>query len=196
MAKKRRLLVGLGNPGPEYSHTRHNVGFLVIDEVARIARIELDTHKWNAMSGWGSYRSSSFGAAKPMTFMNLSGDAVGPMLRKNHIDVRDLLVIVDDVHLPFGTIRIRPKGGSGGHNGLESLIDELGGGHFARLRIGVGGEYQTGGQSDYVLSDFSAEEKEKLPEVIERAAKASLTFITNGVNVAMNRYNKREEESN
>ena len=196
VAKKKRLIVGLGNPGPEYAATRHNIGFMVADNIAEKAKIEIDVHKWNAMSGWGSWRNHAFGIAKPMTYMNLSGDSLGLLLRKNKIDVQDLMVVVDDVHLPFGTIRIRAKGGSGGHNGIESIINEVGSSSFVRMRCGVGNDFHVGGQSDYVLSEFAESEQEQLAEFIDRASKAALTFIASGVNVAMNRFNKKEEKPN
>ncbi len=189
VGKQSRLIIGLGNPGAEYVDTRHNIGFRIADEVARKARISIDLHKWNAWSGWGSYRSRRVGVAKPDTFMNLSGEAIAKIVRKNDIDLKDVLVILDDVHLPFGTVRIRPKGGSGGHNGLESIIDEIGHGSFARLRFGIGGDFERGDQSDYVLGNFSDDEEKELAALIDAAAKAALTFVASGVSVAMNRYN-------
>lgn len=189
MASNTRLLVGLGNVGAEYDGTRHNIGFEVVDRIVEKSRTTLDTHKDNAMSGSGRYQSRSFIVAKPLLYMNRSGGVVRKLLNRNNIPDESLLVIVDDLNLPFGTIRLRGKGGAGGHNGLQDIIDELGTDAFARLRIGVGNDFDRGKQADHVLSGFSSEENEQLDGIIEQAAQAALTFVSKGLNTAMNRFN-------
>lgn len=185
----KRLIVGLGNPGPEYASTRHNVGFMVADRVAERARINVRKGRDDALSGWGRWRGRELGVAKPQTWMNRSGLSVDAMVRRWKLDLSDLLIVVDDIHLPLGTIRVRPGGGTGGHNGLEDIIDWLDSNEFPRLRIGIGGEFDRGGQSDYVLSPFESSEEEVIAAAIDRSVDACLTFITDGVQVAMNRFN-------
>ncbi len=185
----KRLIVGLGNPGPEYAATRHNVGFMVADRVAERARIDVRKGRDEALSGWGRWRGHELGVAKPQTWMNRSGLSVEAMVRRWRLDLADLLVVVDDIHLPLGTLRIRPGGGAGGHNGLEDISDWLDTGDFPRLRIGIGGEFDRGGQSDYVLSAFEPSETETLRGVMDRAVDACLTYAVDGLQVAMNRFN-------
>ncbi len=185
----KRLIVGLGNPGAEYAATRHNVGFMVADRVAERARIDVRKGKDEALSGWGRWRGHEAGVAKPQTWMNRSGLSVEAMVRRWKLDLADILVVVDDIHLPLGTIRIRPSGGTGGHNGLEDISDWLDSNEYPRLRVGIGGEFDPGGQSDYVLSPFEPSEEEVVRATVDRAADACLAFLVDGVNVAMNRYN-------
>jgi PTH1 family peptidyl-tRNA hydrolase len=194
MASNGRLLVGLGNPGHQYDGTRHNIGFDVIDRVMTMSRSELDVSKDNAVSGTGRYQGRPFLAAKPMLYMNLSGQVVRKLLNRHRIEPSALLVIVDDLNLPFGTVRIRGAGGAGGHNGLQDIIDELDTDKFARLRIGVGSEFGRGQQVDHVLSTFDDEEQEQLDEIISHAAKGALTFVSRGLNDAMNRFNTNLKE--
>lgn len=189
MARSIRLIVGLGNPGAEYEQTRHNIGFRVADAVASRARTEFDSHIANASVAEGRWRSRPFAVAKPLTFMNLSGRALKPLLRRFASKPSEALVIVDDINIPLGTVRIRPKGGDGGHNGLADIIEHLGTDAFPRMRIGVGKDFRTGDQSDYVLSPFDDEEFDVVEEMVDRATKAALTFVTDGVQTAMNRYN-------
>ncbi len=187
----KRLLVGLGNPGSEYAETRHNVGFMVIDALAKRARTEVTRQRDEMLFGWGKWRGREIGLAKPQTYMNRSGTALELFLRRYKVDPSELLVIVDDIHLPLGKLRIRPKGGSGGHNGIQDIIDWLDTDEFARLRIGVGSEFQEGRQSDHVLSPFEESEQELLADVMKRAENAALTFVVDGVNTAMNRFNTK-----
>lgn len=189
MPSNSRLLVGLGNVGAEYDGTRHNIGFEIVDRIVAKARTSLDTHKDNAMSGSGRYQSRSFIVAKPLLYMNRSGGVVRKLLNRHNIPNESLLIIVDDLNIPFGTVRLRGKGGAGGHNGIQDIIDELGTDEFARLRIGVGNDFDRGNQVDHVLSTFSAEENEQLDDIIEHAAKAALTFVSKGLSTAMNRFN-------
>lgn len=185
----KRLIVGLGNPGPEYAVTRHNVGFMVADRVAERARVDLRKERDEALSGWGRWRGHEIGVAKPQTFMNRSGVSVEAMVRRWRLEFSDLLVVVDDIHLPLGTLRLRPSGGSGGHNGLEDISDWLDSDEFPRLRFGIGRDFDHGSQSDFVLSPFDPEEHEAVEAAIARATDACLTFVTDGIATAMNRFN-------
>lgn len=188
MAASKRLIIGLGNPGSAYEKTRHNIGFEVIDAIADRIKEPMKT-KGQSKVAWGAWRGRKFGAAMPQTFMNRSGLAVEELIRKNGLGPEDILVIVDDLHLPTGTIRIRGKGGTGGHNGLEDIADWLDTDAFARLRIGIGSEFGRGQQAEYVLEPFTDEERKLIDPAIEKARDAALTFVTDGITTAMNRYN-------
>ncbi len=191
MAATPRVLIGLGNPGDEYEDSRHNVGFRVADLLARRCRMTFDVFKNNAVQGQASWRGRRIVVAKPTTFMNRSGQAVRALMKQHRVAPDEVLVIVDDIHLPLGEIRLRATGGSGGHNGIQDIIDRLGGSDFPRLRIGIGREFISGGQSNYVLSPFEEAEEPVVGAATERAAEAALTFVTDGVEVAMSRYNRR-----
>jgi len=201
-----RLIVGLGNPGPEYEGTRHNVGFDAIDRIAARAGFTPD-HKGALRRGVeqvrssglydaesGKYRGRHVVLAKPKTYMNRSGSAVSKLKGRYAVDNEDILVIFDDLYLDVGTLRIRRSGGSGGHNGLEDIIDTLDSLDFPRMRIGVGGSFGRGQQADFVLDRFSDDERPAVDAVIDLAADAALTFVTDGVVTAMNRFNKRKGE--
>ncbi len=191
MPASTRLIVGLGNPGAEYADTRHNIGFVVADTLADRCRISFDTHKHSAVFGQGSWRSRPLVVAKPTTFMNRSGTAVIPLMRFYGLSPADILVIVDDIHLAPGDIRLRAGGGSGGHNGIEDITERAGTNAFPRLRMGIGKEFGRGGQSDYVLSPFDGEESVLVEDVVSRAVDAALTFVTDGIETAMNRFNRK-----
>lgn len=188
-AVSKRLIVGLGNPGPEYENTRHNVGFLVADAVAGTVGADLRKERDQARSGWVRWRGHEVGIAKPWTYMNRSGTSVEALLRRASLKPTDMLVVVDDIHLPLGRLRARPGGGAGGHNGLQDIIDWLDTDAFPRLRIGIGREFGEGRQADYVLSPFDEEEREAVAGALDRAVKAALTFVTDGIQVVMNRFN-------
>jgi PTH1 family peptidyl-tRNA hydrolase len=188
MAQQKRLIVGLGNPGAEYEATRHNVGFRVVDLLAERLRVPLKT-RGESLVGWGKYRGRPVGLVMPMTYMNRSGTAVELIARKNRLDPQDVLVVSDDINLDVGRIRIRERGGAGGHNGLEDIIDWLDSDAFPRLRIGIGSDFERGGQADYVLSPFDEGELAVVEETVGRAADAALAFVTDGVVTAMNRFN-------
>lgn len=190
MPPKTFLIVGLGNPGSEYEGTRHNVGFDVVDAISAQTKIPVDDFGSNALSGFGSWRSRSIGLAKPTTFVNLSGSAVKSLLNKKRIPASQLLVVVDDLNLPVGKIRIRAKGGDGGHNGLTDIINRLGRSDFARLRVGIGSDFSRGRQADYVLSPFVGDEKTLIDEAIVKARDAALHFVRFGLSDAMNRHNR------
>ncbi len=187
---ERLLIVGLGNPGKQYSRTRHNVGFMVVDRISELTGIKLNTLRYQALIG----RKNGLILVKPMTFMNLSGRAVAPLLQELKLTPSRLLVIYDDLDLPFGTIRIKPKGGSGGHKGVMSIISSLGTEEFPRVRVGIlGAERKAWVTSvvDYVLSPFSKEELEYLNEVVEQAAAAALMIYEEGLEKAMNEFNPK-----
>lgn len=191
MSGSKRLIVGLGNPGPEYAGTRHNAGFDVIDALSAHTHIELRQEVLHSKLGWGRFRGREIGLAKPQTYMNLSGKAVAGLIGRFGLTRDDILVLVDDLNLPPGTIRLRQGGSAGGHNGIQDIIDKLGSDDFPRLRIGVGNQFARGRQVDYVLSRYTEEELPIMQEAINTARDAALTFVMEGLVTAMNRYNRK-----
>lgn len=189
MPRAKRLIIGLGNPGVEYEETRHNVGFQVVHALARKAGIEFK-REYQAIVGWGRVRQCGFGLAMPQTYMNLSGTSVLGLTRAYGLDSTEILVVVDDINLEPGRIRIRQRGSSGGHNGLEDITERLGTDDFPRLRIGIGSGFARGKQAAYVLSPFTEEERPVMEQTIADARDAALAFACEGLMVAMNRYNK------
>jgi len=183
------LLIGLGNPGREYRDTRHNVGFMLIDRL--IIRLNARGMKVQskAIVTTAAYEERKLILAKPQTYMNLSGQSAQGLLHFYKVSMENMLVAHDDLDIPFGTIRIRPKGGPGGQGGMASTIEQLGTKDFPRLRIGIGRPHGRMDPSDYVLQSFSREEMKVLSEIIDRAADAALTFVMDGLNKAMNKYN-------
>jgi len=183
------LVVGLGNPGREYRNTRHNMGFLALDHLAAHWSITTLKVQGKAIISTGQYAGNKVILAKPQTYMNLSGQAVSALMNFYKVPLEHLLVIHDDVNIPFGTIRIRPGGGFGGQKGVGSIIEKLGTQEFARMRLGVGrppGQMDT---ANYVLQSFSKEDEEFLQSVFAKSDEAVETFITEGLNTAMNRFN-------
>jgi PTH1 family peptidyl-tRNA hydrolase len=181
-----KAIVGLGNPGAKFRGTRHNIGFAVLDELARRGQLEFGTAPFEAlMARW---RDRDTLLAKPLTFMNASGEAVGALLRYFKIEPVDLLVIVDEVQLPLAKLRARARGSAGGHNGLKSIIAQLGD-EFARLRIGVGRGDERRDLADHVLATFDRDEADEVARMIGRAADAAETFIVSGIEAVMNGYN-------
>ena len=187
--KENTLIVGLGNPGLAYRHNRHNVGFMVADTLADKLEIPLKRVKFKAQIGNGKLGDIPIIIAKPLTFMNNSGEAVAPLVRYFKVPLERLLVIHDDMDLPLGTLRMRPSGGSAGHNGMLSIFDKLGTNAIPRLRVGIGRPPGRMDPADYVLQDFSRSEEELLSMVIAQACEAALAFITTGLEKAMNTYN-------
>jgi PTH1 family peptidyl-tRNA hydrolase len=183
-----KLIVGLGNPGPKYAGTRHNVGFAVLDEAARRASASYEAPPGNIVALIARDRSRDVLLAKPMTFMNDSGQAIGELLRYFKIDVADLLVVVDEVQLPLGKLRARARGSAGGHNGLKSAIQHVGD-DFARLRMGVGRGDSRRDLADHVLARFEKDEGEEVARMIARATDASDVFVTAGIAAVMNQFN-------
>ena len=184
-----KLIVGLGNPGREYRNHRHNIGFLSIDDIAAHLDIEIRKRKFNARYALYKYKGQHVIFLKPLTFMNLSGEAVKRFVTFFNLSFDNVLVIVDDVHLPFGKIRIRKQGSAGGHNGIQSIIDALGTNQFVRLRIGVDKPKQDGPLQSYVLSNFSYAEKKELPAVFELVHSACLCWLDNGIVTTMQKFN-------
>jgi PTH1 family peptidyl-tRNA hydrolase len=183
-----KAIVGLGNPGPQYRGTRHNVGFEVVDLLARRASVGFESAPAEALIAKWRLPDDSILLVKPLTFMNLSGQAVGELARYFKIDVADLLVVVDEVHLPLGKLRARKRGSAGGHNGLKSVIAHLGD-EFARLRVGVGRGTDQRNLADHVLSRFEKDEAAEAERMTARAADAAEMFITSGIEAVMNAFN-------
>jgi PTH1 family peptidyl-tRNA hydrolase len=190
-----KLIVGLGNPGKQYRETRHNVGFKVVEEIARRrgatfepAPAEADMAKVRNLGEGGTL------LARPLTFMNLSGRAAGELLRFYKIDVQDLLVVADDVNLALGRLRARMRGSEGGHNGLKSIIEQLGTNEFPRLRVGVGRGDTRRGLADHVLAGFESDEQAEIERAIVRAADAAEIFATDGIVKVMNTFNPGDKE--
>ncbi len=182
------LIAGLGNVGKEYEFTRHNIGFEVADALAAQteAAFSLERHAFVARS---RYAGKPLVIIKPTTFMNLSGKAVKYWLDNEKIPITNLIVVVDDIALPFGKLRVRKKGGDGNHNGLTDIIRMLGRNDFARLRFGIGNDFRRGFQSDYVLSRWKKEEETELPALIDKSVEIIHSFIKSGIDQTMNRYN-------
>ena len=187
--KENTLIVGLGNPVLAYRHNRHNVGFMVADALADKLEIPLKRVKFKAQIGNGKLGDIPVIIAKPLTFMNNSGEVVAPLVRYFKVPLERLLVIHDDMDLPLGTLRMRPSGGSAGHNGMLSIFDKLGTNAIPRLRVGIGRPPGRMDPADYVLQDFPRSEEELLSMVIAQACEAALAFITTGLEKAMNTYN-------
>lgn len=184
------LIVGLGNPGSEYADTRHNIGFQVLDALTGASGTAFTPARYGDKAEV-RHKGRTFILIKPTTFMNLSGKAVRYWMDQENIPAERLLVITDDLALPFGAVRIRARGGAGGHNGLTSIIELTGTEEFPRLRFGIGSDFARGRQSDYVLGAWSEAERKELPARIEMASKAVLQFGLLGVESAMNNFNKR-----
>lgn len=185
---KKYLIAGLGNIGADYVNTRHNIGFKVLDFLARKEGLQFDTAKLGAVAEY-SFKGRKFILLKPNTYMNLSGKAVQYWLQKENIPIENLLVITDDLNLPFGTIRIKPKGSDGGHNGLKNINLVLNTQAYTRFRFGISDEFKKGQQVDYVLGDWSTDEEAKLPERLEVAADVIRSFGTAGLENTMTAFN-------
>ena len=190
-----RLIVGLGNPGREYEATRHNVGWMVIDAFAKKFRIEISHHEKNCMTGSGRVAGGAVMVARPLTFMNLSGDAVKLLVDAYLDSTDDLMVVFDDVDLPLGRLRIRPNGSAGTHNGMRSIVSSLATERFPRLRFGVrGANYGENLLRDYVLDEFSADELPIVEGSITRSVDALFLFARGDLRRAMNEFNRDPEE--
>ncbi len=183
------LIVGLGNMGPEYEFTRHNIGFEVVDELARRYESQWARKTLGDLSAI-KYRGRALYLLKPSTFMNRSGKAVRYWLQQLKLKPERLLVVVDDINLPLGKLRLRPHGSDGGHNGLKDINQVLATNRYARLRIGIGNNFPKGRQADYVLGRWTEEEAQQLPEIIQRAVDACLAFCTIGIERTMNQFNQ------
>lgn len=184
-----KVIVGLGNPGRAYAHTRHNIGFDVLDEFARRKKIRIASRQCKALVGKIEHQGEEILLVKPQTFMNESGQAVGEIMRKYHLEPGDFFVIYDDMDLPLGKIRIRLSGSSGGHKGMNSIIRHLGSQEFPRMRIGIG---RQGEAIDHVLSRFNRDERKIIDIAIQKAADALDVILNEGIEAAMNKYNRAD----
>ncbi|WP_299527488.1 aminoacyl-tRNA hydrolase [uncultured Lutibacter sp.] len=185
---KKFLIVGLGNIGEKYNNTRHNIGFQILDELAKKEEITFESEKLGSIAKF-RFKGRTFILLKPSTYMNLSGKAVKYWLTKENILPENLLVICDDLNLPFGAIRVKAKGSDGGHNGLKDINAVLATQQYARFRFGVGSEFSKGRQSDFVLGEWDLEEDKLLSERLEQASKLIKSFGTAGLNNTMNTFN-------
>lgn len=183
------LITGLGNPGREYRFNRHNVGFMLLDKLAEHLEVSFSRLESKALVTKTNYSNARLILVKPQTYMNNSGQAVGSLLRFYKVPLENLFVVYDDVDLPLGTIRIRSGGGSAGQKGMKSIIERLGSQDFPRIRIGVGRPPGRMSAADYVLQDFSSDEKTLISETLDRGVEATLMFVREGLETAMNRYN-------
>ena len=183
------LVVGLGNIGPEYALTRHNAGFMVLDRLAAQYGFSFSLNRLAYTATW-NHKGHRLVFVKPTTFMNLSGKAVAHYLKLEKITPDRLLVLTDDKDLPFGKLRLKPKGSAGGHNGLRSIDEVLTTQEYARLRIGIGNDFSRGRQVDFVLGQFPEDELIQLPDLLDRAGNAAISFCTMGIQQAMNNYNQ------
>jgi PTH1 family peptidyl-tRNA hydrolase len=185
---KKYLIVGLGNVGEAYTNTRHNIGFKILDEVAEEHKATFETLKLGDVATF-RWKGRTFVLLKPSTFMNLSGKAVKYWMQQENISIENLLVVTDDVHIDFGSIRVKAKGSAGGHNGLKDIQEKLNTQEYARFRFGVGGNYSKGRQADFVLGQWNKEEISLLIERLPAAAKVIPSFGTSGLNNTMNTFN-------
>jgi len=185
---KKYLIVGLGNIGSKYENTRHNIGFKILDEIAEKENVVFESQKLGAITKF-RFKGRTFVLLKPATFMNLSGKAVKYWLGKEKIPLENLLIICDDLNIPFGTIRLKSKGSAGGHNGLKDISDSLQTQNYSRFRFGVSDEFKKGNQVDYVLGEWNVEETEKLPERLEKSYDLVKSFGTAGIANTMSEFN-------
>lgn len=183
------LIVGLGNIGSEYELTRHNIGFLVLDQIADEKGLKFEVEKLAEKAEF-KFKGRQIHIIKPTTYMNLSGKAINYWLQQLKIPKENLLVIVDDIALPFGKLRLRAKGSSAGHNGLKNIEEVINGTSYARLKFGLGDDYSKGRQIDFVLSNFSKQEMDNLPPIIDKAKEYVYSFCTQGINRTMNTLNE------
>jgi PTH1 family peptidyl-tRNA hydrolase len=192
--KEAFLIIGLGNPGRNYRETRHNIGFMVVRRIAEILNISFTRTKSKALITDGHYQGNRLYMAKPQTFMNTSGQAVSALRKFYKIPLRNVLIIYDEVDLPFGTLRLKPSGGSAGHKGMQSIIQQLGTQEIPRLRMGVGHAFGSKQAANYVLKPFSKDESEFLSGYLDRAAAAALAYTREGIDLAMTMYNRSERK--
>lgn len=185
------LIVGLGNIGQEYADTRHNIGFMTLDALAKASNVVFDVNKRYGAIAEMKLKNRQLVLLKPSTYMNLSGNAVRYWLQKENIELSSLLVVVDDLALPFGALRLKPKGSDAGHNGLKHIQEILGTTQYNRLRFGIGNDFPSGAQIDFVLNPFTDEEQKRLPERIEIACEMIKSFCLAGVEITMNQFNNK-----
>lgn len=184
------LIVGLGNIGDEYRNTRHNIGFMVLDALAKASNIVFKDGRYGATTTL-SVKGRQLILLKPSTYMNLSGNAVRYWMQQEKIPLENVLVVVDDLALPFGSLRLKGKGSDAGHNGLKHIAATLGTQNYARLRFGIGNDFPKGAQVDYVLGNFDEEDRKQMPERLELAGEIIKSFCLAGLNLTMNQYNNK-----
>ena len=184
------LIVGLGNIGDEYDGTRHNIGFRVVDALAKSAGMQFEDKPYGFV-GTMRVKNQILVLLKPSTYMNASGDAVRYWMNKENIPLENVLIVVDDLSLPFGKLRLKPSGSEAGHNGLKSITQQLGTQQYARLRFGIGNDYPRGGQVDFVLGQFGTEDLATMDERVGIACETIKAFALSGIDFAMNNYNKK-----
>jgi len=187
----KQLIVGLGNPGDEYAATRHNIGFMILDAFAEASNVVFDVNRRYGAIAEMRLKNRQLVLLKPYTFMNCSGNAVRYWMQKEKVELQDVLVLVDDIALPFGTLRLKPKGSDAGHNGLKSIQETIGTQAYNRLKFGIGNNYQPGAQVNYVLGQFTEEEQHSLKPRIEVAAEIIKSWCLQGVEQTMNLYNNK-----
>lgn len=185
------LITGLGNIGPEYHETRHNIGFMTVDALAKAVETNFIDGRYGFTARF-SLKGRQIILLKPSTYMNLSGNAVRYWMQKENIPLENLLVVVDDLSLPFGTLRLKGKGSDAGHNGLKHIAATLGTQEYARLRFGIGNDFPRGGQIDYVLGHFTEEEYKLIPERLEKADEIIKSFCLAGLDITMNQFNHKK----
>jgi PTH1 family peptidyl-tRNA hydrolase len=190
------LVAGLGNPGEQYAATPHNLGFLVVERLAARHAIRMTRKECQALLGQGTIGGKPVLLAKPQTFMNHSGVAVKPLMERHEITPSELILVYDELDLPWGTLRIRPKGSAAGHNGAKDVIEKLGTQEFPRVRLGVHPGHPLASGADYLLSRFSRQQNETLDEFIDLAADATESIIAEGAELSMTRFNRRAQGSN
>lgn len=191
LEKRKFLIAGLGNPGPEYQYSRHNIGFMVIDQLAKMHAVRMDKSEGGAITGHGVIGDTGIIMAKPMSYMNLSGRPIGRLKLKYRMLYGDIIVIHDDIDLAFERLKIKMKGGDGGHNGLRSIIDALGDDSFIRIRMGVGRPQPGANTIEHVLGSFENDESGHLEQFIDKACKVVATILCVGAEDAMNRFNRK-----
>lgn len=184
------LIVGLGNIGAEYAHTRHNIGFRVLDALAKASNIFFEDRRYGAVAEM-RLKNQRLVLLKPSTYMNLSGNAVRYWMKEKNIPLENVLVVVDDLALPFGALRLKPSGSEAGHNGLRHITQVLGTQQYARLRFGIGNDFPRGGQVDYVLGEFSDEDLKTMDARLDMACEAIKAYALSGIQFAMNHYNNK-----
>jgi peptidyl-tRNA hydrolase, PTH1 family len=189
--KKISLVFGLGNPGSRYQNTRHNLGFMAVDQISHDFKAPMTRTKFDAVYGRARIDGTDVVLVKPMTFMNKSGISISRFIGFYHVSTQDVLVIYDDIDLDFGKIKIKEKGGDGGHKGIRSIIDAVGKDDFTRLRIGIGRPEVGIDPADYVLMPFDPEDREMLKQILMTARDAAMTVLCNGAKVGMNRFNQK-----
>ena len=191
---KKFLIVGLGNIGSEYTQTRHNIGFKVLDELAKIKNVDFETVKLGDLARF-NFKGKTFILLKPSTYMNLSGKSVKYWMDKEKISQENILIVTDDLHIDFGTFRLKAKGSDGGHNGLKDINLKLGNQNYARFRFGIGAVFSKGKQVNYVLGEWNKDEERYLPELLDKGAKLIISFATAGIGNTMNQFNGKQIET-